>query len=149
MKGLGVRRAGKGDLDAVADVWHESASRMDAAVAAMPSREALRRRIDSELRSEWALYVALRDGRVVGMLALKPGAAVLDQIFVAPGEQGRGVGRALLDEAKRLMAGGFTLRMDSANDKARFYEAQGLTRLGDGTHPWTGVPVHYYGWKAR
>ena len=122
---------------------------MDGATAEMPSREALRQRIDAELRSEWALYVALRDERVVGMLALKPGPAILDQIFVTPGEQGRGVGRALLDLAKQLMAGGFTLRMDAANDKARrFYEGEGMTKLDEGTHPWTGAPVHFYGWNV-
>ncbi|HEV2080353.1 MAG TPA: GNAT family N-acetyltransferase [Allosphingosinicella sp.] len=134
-------------MDAVAAVWHESASRMDGAVADMPTREALRQHIDAELRSDWHLYVALRDEHVVGMLALKPQLAVLDQIFVAPDEQGRGVGRAMLDLAKQLMPSGFTLRMDAANNQARrFYEAQGLTKLDEGTHPWTGKPVHFYGW---
>ncbi len=123
---------------------------MDAATADVPTREALRHRIDAELRSGWDLYVALRGEHVVGMLALKPSVAILDQIFVVPGEQGKGVGRALLNVAKQLMAAGFTLRMDASNDQARrFYEAEGMKKLREGFHPRTGIPVHFYGWNVR
>lgn len=142
-----VRRAGGGDLDEAARVWHESASTMDGVRADVPAREALRGRIDAELQAGWELYIAALGGEVVGMLALKPGEAVLDQIFVAPGEQGKGVGRALLDVAKQTLPAGFTLRMDAANERARrFYEAQGLEKSGEGVHPWTAIPVHFYGW---
>ena len=147
---LSVRRAGSGDLDAVAAVWHESATSMDGAAPDVPPREALRQRIDAELRSGWDLHLALRGERVVGMLAVKPGAAILDQIFVSPGAQGHGVGQALLDLAKRVMPTGFTLRMDASNEKARrFYEKEGMKQLGEGTHPSTGTPVHFYGWNVR
>jgi ribosomal protein S18 acetylase RimI-like enzyme len=150
LRELTVRRAGSGDLDAVAAVWHESATSMDGAAPDVPPREALRQRIDAELRSGWDLHLALRGERVVGMLAVKPGAAILDQIFVAPGEQGQGVGKALLDLAKRVMPTWFTLRMDASNEKARrFYEKEGMTRLGEGIHPSTGIPVHFYGWNLR
>ena len=92
----------------------------------------------------------MRDGRVVGMLALKPGDATLDQIFVSPKEQGRGIGRALLEVARRAMPGGFTLRMAASNRKARrFYEKEGMKALGGGVHPRTGIPVHFYGWNLR
>jgi GNAT superfamily N-acetyltransferase len=144
-----VRSAGSGDLDAAARVWHESASAMDGAPADMPSRDALRRRIHSELEAGWDLYVALCGGQVIGMLALKPAEAVLDQIFVAPAAQGKGVGRALLDAAKQALPHGFTLRMAASNARARrFYEAAGLTRRGGGIHPCTGIPVHFYGWRG-
>ena len=144
------RPAAAGDLDAVADVWHAAAVSMDGAGADVPTREALRRRIDAELRSGWNLQVALRRGRVVGMLATRPRDAVLDQLFVLPEEQGRGVGKALLDVAKRAMPGGFTLRMGASNRKAaRFYEKQGMTALREGLHPSTGMPVRFYGWIVR
>lgn len=122
---------------------------MQAVIANVPSPEALRHRIDAELRSAWDLYVALRGDRVVGMLALKPGVGILDQIFVAPEEQGKGVGRALLELAKQLMPAGFHLRIDASNDQARrFYEAEGMKRLREGFHPWSGIPVHFYGWNV-
>jgi GNAT superfamily N-acetyltransferase len=146
---LSVRRAGSRDLDAAASVWHESALSIDGGAPDVPSREALRYRIDAELRSGWDLHVAMRGERVVGMLAVRSGPATLDQIFVSPGEQGKGVGKALLDVAKRVMPAGFTLRMAASNEKAgRFYERQGMTRLGEGLHPRTGIPVHFYGWNV-
>lgn len=144
-----MRRALSSDLDAVAAVWHASALTIDGAAPEVPPCEALRHRIDAELRSGWDLHIAVRDERLVGMLALKHGEATLDQIFVAPGEQGTGVGKALLEVAKRVMPTGFTLRMAAANERARrFYEKEGLRFSGKGVHPSTGKPVHFYGWKV-
>jgi GNAT superfamily N-acetyltransferase len=144
-----VRRADTGDLDEVAAVWHASASRMDAAPDAMPSLQDLRDRIDAELAAGWELHVAERGGRIVGMLALKRDEAVLDQIFVVPGEQRSGIGTALLAAAKGAMPGGFTLRMAAANERAaRFYRAAGLNVSGAGTHPVSGIPVRFYEWKG-
>jgi len=147
---LRVRPAADADLDAVARVWRDSAVSMDGSGSEVPSWEALRQRIDAELRAGWDLHVAVRGGRVVAMLALKPGDATLDQIFVAPAEQGRGIGGALLEVARRAMPDGFTLRMAASNDKARrFYEKEGMTALGEGDHPRTGIPVQFYGWNPR
>lgn len=124
---LEIRPARLGDLDRVADVWLESASRMDGASAELPSRHELRQRIDRELASGWALHVALHEGVVIGLLALKPAGTTIDQLFVLPADQGRGVGRALLDLAKRILPGGFTLRTASSNTRGRrFYEREGL-----------------------
>ncbi|HEX8643396.1 MAG TPA: GNAT family N-acetyltransferase [Allosphingosinicella sp.] len=123
---------------------------MESAPAAMPSLGDLRERIDRELAAGWALYVAERCGRIVGMLAIKAREAVLDQIFVLPSEQGCGVGTSLIDAAKRAMPAGFTLRMAAANRRAaRFYTKSGLSALGEGRHPVSGVPVRCFGWKSR
>lgn len=105
---LKIRQASIEDLDDVADVCYESASAMDGAPVEMPSRQELRRRIDVELAAGWDLHVAAHDARLVGMLALKPRTAVLDQLFVRPESRGRGLGRALLDFAKNVMPEGFT-----------------------------------------
>ena len=136
-------------MDDVAQVWRESALSMDGHPD-VPSIELMRRRVAEELQAGWQLYVALRAHRVVGLLALKPGNAVLDQIFVVPSEQRKGVGEALLEVAKQSMPEGFRLRMGTANARARrFYEARGLTLLGEGLHPTSGVPVCFYGWRRR
>ncbi|HWH17001.1 MAG TPA: GNAT family N-acetyltransferase [Allosphingosinicella sp.] len=146
---LSVRPAEAGDLDAVAWVWRESALSMDGVVPDVPPLEKLRSRVDAELRLGWDLYVAVRSERVVGMLAIKPSDALLDQIFVSPAEQGRGVGKALLDVAKAVMPMGFRLRMAASNEKARrFYEREGMAWTGNGIHPWTSIPVHFYGWNV-
>jgi GNAT superfamily N-acetyltransferase len=122
---------------------------MDGAAPDVPTHEALRDRIEVEIQSGWQLHVALRDGRVVGMLAVMPALATLDQIFVAPRDQGTGVGKALLDLAKQLMPTGFTLRLAAANGRAgSFYEKEGLKPIGEGIHPRTGIPVRFYGWNV-
>jgi ribosomal protein S18 acetylase RimI-like enzyme len=144
-----IRRAEESDLEAVARVWHESTMAMDGSPD-VPPREALRGRIDAELRSGWGLHVALRNGRVVGLLAVKPGEGSLDQIFVEPNDQGQGVGRAMLKVAKQVMPGGFTLRMAASNERAkRFYEQQGLELSGEGLHPQIAVPVLFFCWNVR
>jgi ribosomal protein S18 acetylase RimI-like enzyme len=109
----------------------------------------LRERIDMELASGWALFVAERDHRIVGMLALKPRDAILDQIFVLPEDQASGAGKALLDLAKEKMPAGFCLRMASANVRAgQFYERSGLVIAGQGSHPISAHPVSYYRWNG-
>jgi ribosomal protein S18 acetylase RimI-like enzyme len=143
-----VRRAAEDDLDAVARVWRESALAMDGR-ADVPPVEALRQRVETGLRSGWDLHVGTRGQRIVGMLALKPAEATLDQIFVLPTEQGKGIGAALMAVARSEMPAGFSLRMAASNEQARrFYEKQGLERIGGGLHPWTGIPVHFYGWNV-
>jgi putative acetyltransferase len=144
-----IIRAADSHLDAVAYLWHQSALGMDGRPD-VSSPEVLRSRIQVELQSGWELHVALRRQRLVGMLALKPSETILDQIFVLPGEQGKGVGAALMGFAKRVMPSGFTLRMAASNESARrFYEKEGMSWLRDGFHPWTGVPVRFYGWNVR
>jgi GNAT superfamily N-acetyltransferase len=147
-KELVVRRAARSDLDEVARVWRESALAMDGRPD-VPPQDALRSRIDGELQSGWDLHVALRGERVVGLLALKPAEASIDQIFVAPEAQNGGVGHALLNVAKQVLPRGFKIRMARSNERARcFYEAEGLQLIGDGLHPRTGVPVLFYVWPA-
>jgi putative acetyltransferase len=146
---LKIRRGDAGDLDEVARVWHDSAESMDGAGLIVPPPEAMRLRIAAEFHAGWDLHVAMRGGRVVGMLALKPSDAVLDQIFAAPNAQGRGFDKALLAVARRAMPGDFTLRMDASNHQARsFYEKQGMKVLSEGIHPRAGIPVLFYGWNA-
>lgn len=143
-----IRVAAAADLDRTAEVWHESARHMDGADPAMPSLQALRERIDRELRSGWRLHVAFAGGEIVAMLAVKPAEAVLDQLFVLPSAVRQGIGRALLETAKREMPEGFTLRAAAANARARrFYEREGLQLLGEGVRPDNGTPVCFYGWK--
>lgn len=144
-----IRQAEEDDLDEVARVWHESASQMDSAAFPMPTISDLRARIDRELAAGWVLYIALRNKCLVGMLALRPLDRVLDQIFVLPSEKCTGVGTRLLDEAKRAMPRGFTLRMALANHSAgRFYERRGMNFLRDGIHPISGAQVRYFGWNG-
>jgi len=93
-----------------------------------PTPDQMRERLAEDVTKWSALSIAEADGAVVGMLALYPGK--LDQLFLDPAWKGRGVGRALFDEAKRLMPDGFTLWANTANGRARaFYERHGMTLI--------------------
>ncbi len=144
-----LRPADRHDLEAVAAIWHASAARMDGADLELPPPSDLRARMDAELAAGWSLFVAVDEGRLIGMLALKPVEGVLDQLFVLPEMQGRGVGRRLLDEAKRQMPGGFQLRMAADNAQARrFYEANELALLRTDVHPRHGQAVEFRAWRC-
>jgi GNAT superfamily N-acetyltransferase len=94
----------------------------------------MRARIDEDLAKGWTLTVAVADGKVIGMLATYP--ATIDQLFLDPAWKGRGVGKALFAEAKRLMPNGFTLWANIANVRAReFYERQGMALEAIGARP--------------
>lgn len=94
------------------------------------------------------VYVAEADGRAVGFLAL--GADVLEQLYVLPDFQRRGIGSNLLAVAKRLRPEGFRLYVFQRNDGARrFYERHGLhlLELGDGSGNEEGEPDAVYVWR--
>jgi ribosomal protein S18 acetylase RimI-like enzyme len=89
----------------------------------------------------------LQDDSLVGLLALKPAAGVLDQLFVAPAAQGTGVGRSLLDFAKAQLPDGFWLRTSVDNLRAcRFYERNGLRPGETQPHPALGHMTVIYRW---
>ncbi|ALN71660.1 GNAT family N-acetyltransferase [Aureimonas sp. AU20] len=142
-----LRPATDADREAVNALWHASAGLPSVGVPALPSREALRKRLDAEWDGPWRVTLAVRDAAILGFAALKPAERILDQLFVHPDALGRGVSSALLAHAKAEMPEGFTLHTLSANALARgFYEASGLTLLRHGALPATGTPITYYGW---
>lgn len=86
------------------------------------------------LAKENAIWLALRGGRILGLLAYRTG--VVDQLFVEPAEQRTGVGRALLDHAKALSPEGLELFTHQTNTQARaFYESQDFEATAFGISP--------------
>ena len=80
------------------------------------------------------MWIALRGERIAGVMALE--ASHVDQLFVEPDEQGRGVGSALLDHAKQLRPAGLSLFTLQRNTRARgFYEARGFRAVRFGVSP--------------
>lgn len=143
-----IRIARPADFDAVAEVWHESASQPGVGPPSMPTKVELRKRVEIEAYRRWLLLVATFDNKIVGLLALKMKERVLDQLFVHPSQFGKGLGLKLFDRAKAELPLGFTLHTASTNIRARkFYEREGLIFVREGSHPRTGHPVSYYVWK--
>ena len=114
------------DEDALAAVWFESWRSVGLAEPAVV-RSDLAARTKRELSARWDVTVAEEDGRVVGFLAIAPEERRLDQLFVLPEMQGRGIGRALFNLAAAKMRDGFWLSTQLNNHRARdFYTRRGM-----------------------
>ncbi len=96
------------------------------------------------IAAESEVLVALAQDRVVGLMAL--GNAEIDQLFIDPSWQRRGVGTALLDLARARFPGGLGLFTHQRNTRARaFYEKHGFAavRLGVSPPPESEPDVRY------
>lgn len=143
---MDIRPPHADELDAVAHLWWASFQSTGLARPSDDDAAALRVRVDQELAGGWSLFVAILDGEIAGMLALRPG--VLDQLFVAPERQREGIGTHLFARACAELPGGFTLRTQADNEGAcRFYEARGMHLERTGPHP-GGLPrpCAWYRW---
>src|SRR5688572_1190685 len=124
-----LRPATVADAPAMADLHVDC---REANVGSMPAmvhtREATHRWMTGRLEGASTGWVAERDGALVGYLVLTDDW--LDDLFLAPGETGYGVGAALLDVVKAERPGGFLLWVFESNHGARrFYERHGLITL--------------------
>ena len=95
------------------------------------------------------VWLAELDGRLAGFLAVN--GDLLEHLYVHPHFHNRGVGSSLLDKARELMPGGFTLWVFQQNAQARrFYERHGLVLLRetDGANNEECTPDAEYAWRA-
>ena len=95
--------------------------------------------------------VLAQDGTaLVGFVTVDHKTGYLDQLAVAPEAWGTGVGRQLLEEAKRLSPAGIVLHVNKDNARAiRFYEKAGFGIAGEDRNPHSGAPVHRMQWRPR
>lgn len=81
------------------------------------------------LLREQAVTVVTHDEDLVGVLATTPGW--IEQLYVNPGQQGRGIGSSLLRSAMDAAAGPLQLWTFQRNLRARrFYERHGFLSVG-------------------
>jgi len=95
------------------------------------------------------VWLAVERNRIVGLLAVTGGD--LDQLYVDPPWQGRGIGTRLLDRAKELSPRGITLYTHQRNERARaFYERRGFSVMKLGVSPPPeSEPDVQYGWSPE
>jgi GNAT superfamily N-acetyltransferase len=145
-----VRRAGPGDVGAVAGVYVAAFRAALPAVRLAHTDAEIRAWVRDRVIPATECWVATEGGHVVAMLSLRPGW--VDQLYVAPGHQGRGIGRRLLDLAKERSEGGLELWTFQVNDRARrFYERNGFAavELTDGSGNEEREPDVRYRWPER
>jgi GNAT superfamily N-acetyltransferase len=135
------------DREALAKLWLDSWRSTGLSVAKLATEAGNYDRIGRELAAGWELHLACDEGRLVGFVAVKPETRCLDQLFVAPEAQGKGIGRLLLDLAKDRLPRGLWLRTAEDNHRARrFYERNGFRRSEQQTHPSLGHRTIIYRW---
>ncbi len=143
-----IRPARPDEYDEVARVWMDSWVSTGLAEASNFLLANLRARVAREIENGWSLYAADDDGRIAAMLALHLPDRYLDQLFVAPDYQGRGLGRRLLGFTREQLPDEIWLRCVRENDKAwRWYERQGFVFEKEKVEPMTGFTMKYYRWK--
>jgi ribosomal protein S18 acetylase RimI-like enzyme len=103
------------------------------------------------------VWVAEEDGRLLGFVAIRRsrrnGWEVVEKIYVDPVAQNRGIGSALLDQAKALRPDGLVLWVFQENTGARrFYERHGFRvvtlRFGAAADNMEGEPDALYAWPG-
>ena len=145
-----IRRARAADAAAIAEVYIES--RRDAAryFPTIHSDNEIRGWIASYLVPKLEVWVAEDGtaGKIIGMMALE--GDMLEQLYIAPGSQRRGVGDGLLALAMRERPARLRLWTFQANAPARrFYEARGFRAIEftDGERNQERTPDVLYEWK--
>jgi GNAT superfamily N-acetyltransferase len=114
-----IRPALAHEYDEIARVWMESWV-STGFLQASPSHLAnMRARLARE--NGWSLFVAEVDGTLAAMLALRLPDKHLNQLFVAPEHQGKGIGRQLLAFTRQQLPDEIWLRCvrDNALVRAR------------------------------
>jgi GNAT superfamily N-acetyltransferase len=129
-------------------VWMESWVSTGLAEASNFLLANLRARVRHEIEKGWTLFVAEDRGTLAAMLVLHLHDYYLDQLFVAPDYQGKGLGRALLAFTRQQFPDEIRLRCVRENEKAwRWYQRQGFVFEKEQVEPMTGFVMKVYRWR--
>ena len=143
-----IRRAETRDAAGVGDVWLASWRATFDFEPGHPDAD-VRRWLATELMVRNETWVAVdADDAVVALMALSD--EMVEQLYVAPGWIGRGLGRRLIGLAKERHPGGLDLFCFAVNARARrFYEREGFTPVafGDGSGNEERQPDVRYAWR--
>jgi GNAT superfamily N-acetyltransferase len=122
-----LRRATVDDAAAVAEVFLDSFhATYDFPLA--HTDDEVRGWVRDDMVRTQETWVAVDAGQVVALMVVAPGH--LEHLYVAPDRLGQGIGRQLLDLAKRRSPDGLSLWTFQVNERARdFYERNGFVAV--------------------
>ena len=140
-----IRRATSKDTDAIGQLFVRARDEMTY-LPRIPGED--RPRLGVRIAERHETWVAEDDGHVIGFAQVIPYR--LENLYVDPDAQGRGVGTALLDHVKQACPNGFELWVFQENEGARrFYERHGcrLVELTNGAGNMEKEPDARYEWR--
>ena len=145
-----IRSARPEEYDEVARLWMNSWVSTGLEQASNFLLANLRARVRHEIEKGWSLFVADDRGVLDAMLALNLPENYLDQLFVAPGYQGKDLGRRLLAFTRQQLPDEIWLRCVRENEKAwRWYEREGFVFEKQEIAPATGFMMKFYRWRRN
>lgn len=141
-----IRRAAAGESDAVALVHRAAFDSPLPHLSGLHTPDEDRWFFRERVFVDHEVWVAEADGGIAGYCAVRDGW--LNQLYILPDQWGRGIGHALLEQA-RSSRSALQLWTFQCNARARrFYEAHGfaLTELTDGSGNEENEPDARYAW---
>jgi GNAT superfamily N-acetyltransferase len=144
-----IRSGHVADASGIAEVFLSARAEMTY-LPDLHTNEQTRAWISHVVMREHEVWIAATNDKVVGFVALSKDW--LEHLYVAPSEQGRGIGSDLLNVAKRQRPEGLRLYVFQPNVGARrFYERHGFAAVefADGSGNEEGVPDVLYAWPRR
>jgi GNAT superfamily N-acetyltransferase len=144
-----IRRALPSEARAVADLYIASRRGASAFIPTVHTDDETRAWVSGYLVPRLEVWVAESGGILLGIMALEDD--LVDQLYIAPATQRRGVGDRLLAHAKKLRPARLRLYTFQRNAPARrFYEARGFVAIefNDGSHNEEHEPDVLYEWKG-
>src|SRR5262245_4856832 len=120
-----IRPAKPDDAAAIAYVHRTSMREAMPYLPVLHTPEEDRRWVETVVLPNQTVWVAERDGQLVGVVALHDGW--VEQLYILPGYQGMGIGSELLAQVMAVCPEGLNLWAFQRNTRARaFYERRGF-----------------------
>ena len=151
MKPIKIRALEESDVEETVRMWRRSREgvqpELEARLGYSPADDL--RFFTSVLQSECGIWLAVEGERPVGLLAMKGDS--IEQLYIEPTEQQKGIGTRLVAFAKHRSADRLELHTHQTNTGARrFYEKCGFRAIEFGVSPPPeSEPDIRYEWKRQ
>jgi putative acetyltransferase len=136
------------DEDAAIALWQQTWQVAYPQIAFGKRLEWWRARWRDDLVPVATIVIAERDDAMIGFVTIDQKTGYLDQLVVAPEFWRSGIGRILVDEAKRLSPEKLELHVNQDNERAiALYVKTGFSITGESVSKHSGFPLYVMTWR--
>jgi ribosomal protein S18 acetylase RimI-like enzyme len=138
------------DLEATVQLWYQTWHQTFPQIRHPQPYAQWQARFRDDLAVRGNVWIAELEDQIVGFVIVMKQEQWLDQLFIDPMYQNRGIGSALLDKAKAICPQGLELHTLQQNTKAcAFYERHGFKASKLSINKINGQPNVEYYWVPR